>query len=588
MEENKNASKVDDDQGRDGTSAVDIPILKEKKDDKQGGAVLTQGQGAASIGKRSLWSRFFGAAARGGSGGIEIAVKSGMGAAKAGGLKALLAGKIGIAAIGLGVGGSGLIGFGVIQQGRAKQQLNEAAPELGGITSSISAHKRNAQGSKSLSFAQRMSKGILRWEAGAKKDAPSPQKEKTAAADAPAADANAQAEDMMDKMMGQVPAEGGADRRLNGDIGKLSSQIGGSSAFGGKSIFKGGGSNFNMKDMSKLGSVQNLSRTKQAARGGSLNTKRSTNARLAKSMSTRRSVGAGKTVRQLKFANQMSQGASSRSGSSASTMAADAFDQQTTQGESAGNIGEGSADGSPSGGAGAGGGGGIAPMPPRSKKCNQGEELTSDGFCLPRIDNGTNVGGQFLDSVIKNYRKQMDDAEKQIKTGWWLVGIGIALIVAGGIWDMGVLKVIGAILIVIGGVMIAMGESQKKDAKRQLEKTLKEQEKQEDLYQSIVEEDEAKRREIHERLKEDRVDPNDPEASGQPNTYFWHEGELWKWDANGKGQEIKEDVTFADGSQYKSNGDGGFDYWKTNQDGQLQIDEDPDNWKASQEITPDE
>ncbi|PIP81542.1 MAG: hypothetical protein COR54_19660, partial [Elusimicrobia bacterium CG22_combo_CG10-13_8_21_14_all_63_91] len=272
---------------------VDIPLLKKKEKERKGGGIVVP---EAAV-----------------QGTAQVAGGAGVGVAKSG-VAALFAGKMGVAALALGVGGAGLIGVGVMKQNQAVKMTPR--PQLDGLSSSIGVAKRNATGSKSLSFMAKAGQGELRWDDPNK---PQPQKAEAKTeedlADAAGAGGPSQ-EELMAQFAGGAEGEGAGEKPSLGRIdAKLSTQLGQSSAFGSKSIFSGG-TGFDVAQMknldkNKLGASPD--RTKASAHGKLGALRRTTGALNAKNISTR-GVRANRAMGQLKFAGRQS-GAAALAGS---------------------------------------------------------------------------------------------------------------------------------------------------------------------------------------------------------------------------------------------------------------------------------
>lgn len=83
-----------------------------------------------------------------------------------GGVQALLASKFGVAALSLGLGAAGMAGIHAVKNNPA-QKTAPAQAALERPAARVHAVKRDAQGSKSLSYMQQSSNGDIRWEGGA-------------------------------------------------------------------------------------------------------------------------------------------------------------------------------------------------------------------------------------------------------------------------------------------------------------------------------------------------------------------------------------------------------------------------------------
>lgn len=410
---------------------IEIPILKEKqKERKGGGGWLNVGGAADSPGVLA--------------GGQAIAVKGGFWAkfAAGGGVKALLASKLGIAAMALSVGGMGLVGFGLMQGGTAKKIQEK--PQLGAISSTISSRKRNAKGSKSLSFIAKASEGELKWDKGRSPVSPGRGAQaETATADAPATTTDDVAADVMKQTLQDAGGGAAQKERLGGNFGKLSSQLGGSNAFGGKNIFNGA-SGFNVKKMKNMGGKAGGQRGLQASRGRSARV-RSMKSSQAKKINAR-GIGANRAMGQLKFSGRRSaKAANAGDGTAASAQyASDAFSGQSTTGGGAGVPGAGLESGETIQMPGANAhepasGGGDMEMP-----CAEGQGRTEDGFCLQSNPYGKNVT-PYQEAVDKSWSDYVI---------WGLVAAaGIALMV----WGYKLLSSQNPWTVALGVVMIIIG-----------------------------------------------------------------------------------------------------------------------------------
>lgn len=410
---------------------VDIPVLKKQEKEKKGmGAILPGGVPGGG------------------------ALTAGVNAGQATGFMALFAGKAGLAALALGVVGAGAIGVGLMGGGSGERK--SSSPQLDGLASNISVDRRNAVGSKSLSYMAKAGSGQLKWD---DPNAPKPQAGGDSKSDAPA---NTPVEGVDEAGAGAEggEGEGGAEKpRLSGGISgaKLSSSLGGSGAFGKNNIFSKG-SGFNMKSVdlkAKSGIDGGASRLAAASKGNLSGKLRGKNSLLASGKSTSRIKGNG-ALGQLKFAGTRSQAASKAGDTgAASTFAADAFDQQKTTGGSletgAGGIGDGLGTVNPSGG--------TAPdVTGGETGCPEGWGAAEGGGCTaPDITNGvdqTKYQGM-LDSVLQMQKQ----AEMMTNLGIALIAIGVALLLIPGIgWGW------GAALIALGTLMLVMGMMMNKQA----------------------------------------------------------------------------------------------------------------------------
>ncbi|MBI5597420.1 MAG: hypothetical protein HY928_15120 [Elusimicrobia bacterium] len=434
-----------------GSSEVDIPILKKQEKEKKGAGAIIGG-----------------AAAEGGQ------LAAGAGVAKAGGLLALFGGKLGLAALVMGVGGAGVIALGVASQKGAATP--KSAPQLGALSSKIAVGARNAYGSKSLNYMSEAGAGQLNWDDPNKpKPVAAPDKTADAPADGAAvAEADGAAED--DGMPNPLD---GKPRMANDMAGaKLSSSLGKSSAFGSKNIFAKG-TGFSAKGMD-LKAKSTLGPNLSASRSGRMAASRRGKSSLsAKAISTNKITG--KSLGQLKFAGNRSQAAMNAGDSgAASTYAADAFDQQRTTGGQL-DAGGGPADGlgtvNPVG-SGAPDSTGSEAMP-----CPEGWGQAEGGGCLaPDITNG---------KEMTNYQSLVDGALQMQKTAAKLMMIGMALIVAGAIvmattsW-MGIGTLIGGLMIAAGLALVVMGQMMNKQADQMADQIggMYDQKKQADLIKA--------------------------------------------------------------------------------------------------------
>jgi hypothetical protein len=413
---------------------VEIPQLKKQEKERKGA-------GAALAGKV-------------GGNGASVAGGAVAGAAKTG-LAGLFAGKMGAAALVVGLGGAGLVGVGVMQQKNASNAPKK--PQLDGLSSSIQVDKRNSQGSKSLAYMSKSSKGELRWD---DPNAPKPQAkppEKTEEELSDAAGSPSQ-EELMEQMGVEMP-ETGADKEkpTMGRIdASLSKELGGSNAFGSKSIFSGG-TGFDiarMKNMNKNKIKEPPNRAMSEARGKSSGLRRGRSAR-GKSLSTR-GIRANRAMGQLKFAGRQSNAAANAGSAGAAAAAAGgAFEGAKTEGGElggpAGAIGEDMPTVQPPGsGAPSGGGGGA-------NACPSNWTQVEGGGCEPPDLEGTNVTP--YQGLVDNAKGMSEQAEKLKTMAIALMILGAALLAA---WPWGTL--IGVILLALGAMMYSMAKSMSSQA----------------------------------------------------------------------------------------------------------------------------
>jgi hypothetical protein len=410
---------------------MDIPVLKNKEKEKKGAGVILPG-GVPGAG----------------------ALAAGANAGQAAGFMALFAGKAGLAALALGVVGAGAIGVGLMGGGSGEKKAS--SPRLDGLESNISVDRRNAVGSKSLSYMAKAGSGQLKWE---DPNAPKPQAGAEPKSDAPADTADGEGVDEAGAEGGEGEGEGGADKpRLSGGLSgaKLSSSLGGSGAFGKNNIFsKGSGFNIKSSDLKAKSGIQGGASRLAAASKGNLSGKlRGKNSLLAGGRSTSRIKGNG-ALGQLKFAGTRSQAASKAGDTgAASTFAADAFDQQKTTGgqleTGAGGIGDGLGTVDPSGG--------TAPdVTGGDTGCPEGWAAAEGGGCTaPDITNGvdqTKYQG-LLDGVLQMQKA----AQQMMMIGIALIAIGVILVASefGAAFGWG--------LIAAGAGMLLMAQMMNKQA----------------------------------------------------------------------------------------------------------------------------
>ncbi|MFH1724867.1 MAG: hypothetical protein ABII00_09625 [Elusimicrobiota bacterium] len=434
--------------GQDGRGAgtpveVDIPTLKPKEDERKGFGLPLPGGAQAG-----------GAAAK--AGGVAAAV----------GLKAVLTGKLGIAAMALAATGAGLVGYGVVQQGKVHKPRPARTARLGPISTTVKVDKRDSQGSKSLAYMAAASKGEVRWKdpnAPGTREAPGG-REEPSRAPAEAEGAAAPAEGLPETP-DQFSQGGKLAHNLSGS--KLSSRVGGD--FGKHNIFSGG-TGFQMKDMGKK-DKQNLADITEFKKRGTAGGKtgalrRGKKAQMGKQMSTRR-MASGSSMGQLKFAGRRSdQAARAGAATTAATYGADAFEQTNTEG--GGLEGSGIGEGMPSSvqpvGTGApdmtaGGEGG-------SSTCPEGMTPVPGGGCQPGDVEGENVT-PYQDMVDQS--QQLTSTAKMLTVaGIALLLIGIALIATGWLSAVGWVMVgAGIALLVVammmGGQASQMGKDVKED-----------------------------------------------------------------------------------------------------------------------------
>lgn len=426
MDQNTNAFDTDSGRGpATASTSVDIPVLKPKKEERKGAGIVLPGSTAA---------------------GQSLA-----GGAAAGGLKALVAGKLGAAALALGVGGAGLVGYGVWQQSaRPAQPAPSAGPNLAPIEPSVSARKRDSQGSKSLAFMARASGGELKWEdPNAPKNAAAPAQKAEAAEAAAEEPAVPDAREMINEALAKGGVEAGQESKMGRISGaKLSKQLGGSNAFGSKSIFSGG-TGFDAKGMKNLDGKKTASFKPASQRGGKAAAlRRGAEARLAKKIDTR-GVTAQRAVGQLKFAEHRSMKAANVTGSEAgATGAQQAFDSVNNSGQTGdgtgGAIGSEFPDvaapgsGAPDVTASGGTGNGL-----NFSNCPEGYVASPDGGCM--------VGGN-----ATPYQNLVDSGKSMAETAKMLLMIGMVLLALFWIPTVGpYLAAIGATLIILGLVFQA-------------------------------------------------------------------------------------------------------------------------------------
>jgi hypothetical protein len=393
----------------------DIPVLKAKKEEKKGAGFIVPGAAAP--------------------GAAPLIGGAGMAAGK-GGMLALLSGKLGIAAAMLGIGGAGLVGYGMLGQ---SSQAPKATPQLASPDSMVANRKRNAQGSKSLSFMQKAAEGELKWDKNGApvKDAAGadPASEDVAEADgANEGEGMPNAEDLLAGAEGVDGVQGDDKPRLSGGLSgnKLSSSLGG--GFGKKNIF-GGGGGVDLKKLSALGGktkkLEATRRTRSASR------KRKVNGLLAKKISTR-GIGANRAMGQLKFAGRRSgQAAAAGEAGAQRTYATDAFTQGQTNDGAAGEIGGGINNGE------VGSLGSGAP---------DVTDTGSSDFEPPTVDEGENVTN--YQGLVDSSKGMVDTAITLAIVGGVILAAGIAIMAASS-WT-GIGAVIGAILAAIGAMLLVL------------------------------------------------------------------------------------------------------------------------------------
>lgn len=447
---------------------VDIPVLKNKEKEKKGAGVILPG---------------------GVPGGGALA--AGVNAGQAAGFMTLFAGKAGLAALALGVVGAGAIGVGIMGGGSGEKKA--AAPRLDGLESNISVDRRNAVGSKSLSYMAKAGSGQLKWD---DPNAPKPQAGAESKSDAPADTPAGEAVDEAGSgAEGGEGGEGAEKPRLSGGISgaKLSSSLGGSGAFGKNNIFsKGSGFNMKSSDLKAKSGIQGGASRLTAASKGNLSGKlRGKNSLLAGGRSTSRIKGNG-ALGQLKFAGTRSQAASKAGDTgAASTFAADAFDQQKTTGGSleggTGGIGDGLGTVNPSGG--------TAPdVTGGETGCPEGWGAAEGGGCTaPDITNGVDQ---------TRYQGLVDGVLQMQKMAMMLKLLGAALII-GGIaslpWPW------GWAIIAAGVALVAMSVMMDKQADQMADQigSMYQQKKQADVLKARGEGD-ASTPELEERRLEEQ------------------------------------------------------------------------------------
>jgi hypothetical protein len=374
-----------------GNSDVDIPILKKKKEERKGAGAALQGaddgQAVAAVG---------------------------------GGLAALFTGKVAAVAVALGLGGAGLVAYGVMQQGRV-QRTGPKGPVLDAPDMGMHVSKRDSQGSKSLAYLARAGEGELKWDEPA---AGAPKSEEGAAGQT--ADAAAGSRGGLPEAPDQFTKEGGRlENNLSG--AKLSSQLG--SGFGKNNIFGGKGS-FTLKPASELDrkNLADLSRAMSSAGGKSLALNRQKTTLLAKKIDTR-GVSANKAMGQLKFSGRRSAAAAAAgSGEAGSAYASEAFEQNKADGAPGGTIGDGVDSVDPMGGS--------AP------------DMTSGaGVSEGAPDVGPSENATPYQPYVDNAQQLTGTAKMLLIAGLALILIGVALMMAAA---TGVAALIAAILIGIG------------------------------------------------------------------------------------------------------------------------------------------
>ncbi|MFA6029551.1 MAG: hypothetical protein WC969_06845 [Elusimicrobiota bacterium] len=385
----------------------DIPVLrKENKEKKRGLGWLFRGSPSGSSAVAAAGARQAG-----------------------GGLLAALSGKVAVAALALGVGGAGLVGYGYLSKGQASASKS---PNLSPIASGMQIQKRNADGSRSLSYLADASKGEVKWDDPAMANAAGP-KGGAAGADADAAKeggADAKAEGAMPDVGAMMAGAGAGAGGMGGLSGaKLSQGTSGSSAFGSKSIFSGGSNSMRAPGAKPGAGQMALGRTAT----GNLSMKRGGERASARALSTR-GAKSSRAMGQLKFSDRLSAQAKGAGGEQSSQYATDAFEQGKTQG--------GSIDGP--GGAGMGdtpmvmGGGGESPSG------------SGSGYTQPDPGAGQNV---------TPYQGMVDGAQGMSNIAIMLYLIAVVLLaIAYYIWGMVPYgTAIAIVLIILALALIAMG-----------------------------------------------------------------------------------------------------------------------------------
>jgi hypothetical protein len=96
--------------------------------------------------------------------GAGIPLPAGKTASAASGFAGVLGGKVGVAALALGLGGAGLIGYGALESGRVQRAASE--PQLPVPDTEVRGAVRDSQGSRSPGYMARARGGEARWGGG--------------------------------------------------------------------------------------------------------------------------------------------------------------------------------------------------------------------------------------------------------------------------------------------------------------------------------------------------------------------------------------------------------------------------------------
>ncbi|MBI3296581.1 MAG: hypothetical protein HYZ75_00340 [Elusimicrobia bacterium] len=393
-----------------GAVEPDIPVLKKKEKEKKGaGVVLPAAVAPAAV------------------------LTAGQGL-----------GKLGIAALALGVGGVGMIGLGMVRQ---KAPTGPDTPQLEALSSNIAVGRRNATGSKSLSYMAEAGSGQLKWEDPNKAAAKGP--EKTSDAPADVAEPAAASDDTEEAMPDPGLDKPEMAHNLSG--ARLSSGLGGAGSFGKNNIFAKG-TGFNVKGLSPKPKSDLAASRLSAQRSNLSAARRGRNNLSAKSLSTNK-ILTGKTIGQLKFAGARSATAKSAGDTgAASTYAADAFDQTKTGAgtlETGGSLGEGL-------------GGTISPPgtgapDTTTEACPSGYSGGEGGGCVPPdIANGVNQ---------TRYQGLVDGARQMQTQSKTMFLISVILMALGAVL-MFFLPPVGAILLALGLMLMMMARQMGNQAKQ--------------------------------------------------------------------------------------------------------------------------
>ncbi|MDD5658378.1 MAG: hypothetical protein PHF00_14095, partial [Elusimicrobia bacterium] len=174
------------------------------------------------------------------------------------GFAGLMGGKAGVALLACALGGAGLIGYGVLQQGQVRRAGSD--PQLAAPDMSVRVGMRDSQGSKSLAYISKAGEGQIKWDdpnavrAAAKAEDAKPEEAK------PEGDETDAAKAKEGEGLPQTPDHFTDTRKLGGLSGaKLSSQLG--NRFGGGNVFKGSG--FAPKQSQLDGKLKNLTDFRQ-------------------------------------------------------------------------------------------------------------------------------------------------------------------------------------------------------------------------------------------------------------------------------------------------------------------------------------